>query len=96
MRVRQHGHGREVVRLRGEARDDAVQRGQHDFVARVLEHQRVAQIVDVFGSAGEVDELGDFNYFSIAGQPLFQKILDGFDIVIGGGFDGFYRSAVGF
>ena len=47
--------------MRGQALDDAVERGQHHAVARALEHQRVREVVDVFGSAGEVDELGDLH-----------------------------------
>ena len=43
---------------------DAVERRQHHLVARPLQHQRVREVVDVLGRAGEVDELGGLHDFA--------------------------------
>ncbi len=47
--------------------DQHLQRGQHHGIARALEHQRVAQVVDVFRGAGEMDEFQYPGCFRIAG-----------------------------
>ena len=48
----------------------------------------MGQIVDVFRGASEVDKLGYCFQFSVAGKALLDKILNGFDIVVGGRLDG--------
>ena len=60
----------------------------------MLQHQRMAQVVDVFGSAGEVDEFRHFRDFGIAGEAFLEEILDGFDVVIGRRLDRFDPLAV--
>ena len=49
----------------------------------------MGDIVHVFRSAGEVNELLDRAQFVVAADFLLQKIFDSLDVVIGGGFDGF-------
>ena len=62
MGARQHRSGRVLMRKsRQPVRDRADQRQQH-AAARVGEHHRVAQVVDVFGRAGEMHE------FELCGQ----------------------------
>ena len=83
------------MRQCSEACNYLVQRGQHHRVACLLQHQRVTQVVDVFRSAGKVDELSDLHHFRILGEAFLEKILNGFNIVIGGGFNGFDALTVG-
>ena len=96
VRVREHRRIGELVRERAEVLDDAIERGQHDLVARPLQHERVTQVVDVFRSAREVDELRDAGDFLVAGEPLLQKVLDRLDVVVGARLDRLDRRAVGF
>ena len=96
MGVREHGSAGQVVRHGREAGDDFVEGRQHDFVARRLQHQRVAQVVDVFGSAREVDELGDLRDLGVARETFLQEVLDGLDVVIGARLYGLDLGAVGF
>ncbi len=56
----------------------------------------MTQVVDVFGSAGEVDELGDPDDFLVAGEPVLEKILDRLDVVVGARLDFLDGGAVGF
>ena len=41
------------------------------------------EIVDVFGRAGEVNELRDPRHLRHRREPLLQPVFDGFDVVIG-------------
>lgn len=68
-----HRDGGKVVRHSGEFADDFGKFGQDDGFARLLQHQGVGQVVDVFAGAGEVDELahgGDFRHF---GKTFFSQ-----------------------
>jgi hypothetical protein len=55
--------------------------------ARLAQHQRVGQIVDVLGGAGEVDELADRLQFGVAGDLLLEEIFHRLHVVIGGALD---------
>ncbi len=72
----------------GQLVDDALQRRQHHFLARVAQHQRVAQVVDVFRGAGEVDELQRLGGLRVGGEFLAQPVFDGFHVVVGAALDG--------
>ena len=74
---------------------DRIQPRQHDFIARRLKHQRVAQVVDVFGGAGEVDKFSDPRHFAIAAELFFQEVFNRFDVVIGDRLDLLHECAVG-
>ena len=84
-----HGDGGKIVRHAGEFFDDFGKFGQDDGFARFLQHQGVGQVVDVFAGAGEVDELAGSGDFGYAGEAFLEPVFDGFDIMIGGRFDGF-------
>ena len=62
---------------------------QDHFVAGGFQHQRVGQIVDVLGGAGEVDKLGDRVQFCHVGDFFLEEILNRFDVVVGGALDRF-------
>jgi hypothetical protein len=47
-----------------------VQRGQQHLLARGLEHQRVAGVVDVLAGAGEVHELAGRLQLRLVGKTL--------------------------
>ena len=57
--ARQHGLLGVVVRQGADRLDDAIGQRQQDRVPPFAQHQRVGQVVDVFGGAGEVHELAD-------------------------------------
>ena len=62
---------------------------QNHLIARGFQHQRVGEVVNVFGGAGEVDEFGYRMQFSDIGHFFLEEILYRFHIVVGGTFDGF-------
>jgi len=68
-------------------RDQLVHARQQYAVAAVPEHQCVGKIIDVLGSAGEVDEFGAARDFLVAAGFFLQKIFDRLDVVIGGRLD---------
>ena len=78
----------------GQAIYQGIDRRQHHLRAGIPEHQRVAKIVDVLGGAGEVNKAGDTVDFGVVGEFFLQPVLDRLDIVIGAGFDLFYRFTV--
>ena len=50
--------------------DERVERRQQHVVARVAQHQRVGEVVDVLAGAGEVDELGGAPQLGVAVELL--------------------------
>src|SRR3954467_11847861 len=70
VRMREHRQISEVMRKRGQALHDRVERGQHHAHTRFLEHQRMTKVVDVFGGAREMNELGDCCDLRIPGELL--------------------------
>ena len=60
---------------------------QQNLLAGGFQHQRMRQVVDVFGGAGKVNELGYRVQFRIICNLLFEEILDRLDVMIGGSFD---------
>jgi hypothetical protein len=75
--------------------DQAVQRGQQHLVARALELQRVAGVVDVLAGAGEVDELAGRAQFGPRLELGLDPVLDRLDVVVGGLLDLLDRQRVG-
>ena len=70
--------GKFVRHLPSSAADNPVQRGQHHLSrAATFSISAMAQVVDVFGGAREMDELGRlWRLSAIAREPLLEKILD--------------------
>ena len=83
----EHGHGGMGVRHVAQLGDDRVQRRQQHRVARALELQGVAGVVDVFAGAGEMHELQRGTQLVVTLQSLLDEVLDRFDVVIGGFLD---------
>ena len=61
--------------------------GGSSTVAAALEHQRVREVVDVLGRAGEVDELGGARPARHACERSLETVFDRLDVVIGLRFD---------
>ena len=61
--------------------------GKEAALSRVPKHQCVGEVIDVFGGAGEVDELAHRLELGVALDPLLQEVLDRLDVVIGGALD---------
>ena len=95
MRARQHRQVGMAVRQLPQRLDDAVDGRQHHFVAGRAQHQRMRGVVDVLGSAGEMDELAGGGHFGITGQALLEEVFDRLDVVIGPAFLRLDRLGVG-
>src|SRR5690606_9828183 len=68
---------------------DAVHhRQQH--LAGVGKHQRVGEVVDVLGGAGEVHEFAEGGQFGYFGQAFLDVVLHRLDVVVGGALDLFH------
>ena len=89
VRARHHGHGGQRVRHLLQLGGDFAQFGQQHFIARLVQHQGVRQVVDVFAGAGKVDEFAHGMHFGVGGKALFEPVFNRFHVVVGGGFYGF-------
>ena len=89
MGAAQHGHIGQIVRQIAYGMNHCVQFRQQYAVAPFAQHQGVRQIVDVFGRAGKVNELGNSFELMIAGDLFLEKVFDCLDVVIGGALDVF-------
>jgi glutathione S-transferase len=85
--AREHRQVGEVVGQCAQRIDQLVGGGQQGLVARLAQHQRVGEVVNVLGGAGEVDELGDRLELGVAGDALLEEVLDRLDVVIGRALD---------
>ena len=76
--------------------DDAVDlfKEGHQSVTALHQHQSMARVVDVFTRAGEVHEFSGIFELFVVSNLSFDPIFNGLDVVIGGLFDFFHRSAV--
>ena len=92
--AREHGPLGERARPGFQVVKEFVQGGQQGAAQAIAEHQRMGEIVDVLGSAGEMYELCDGRQFALAAKALLDEILHGFDIVPGGFFDALDRRGV--
>ena len=88
VRAAEHRHVREAVRHRGQRVADAVERGQQHVLARRLQHQAVAGVVDVLAGAREVHEFGGLGELRVAGEAFLDEIFDRLDVVVGRALDG--------
>mmetsp|Transcript_21877 Transcript_21877/g.72489 ORF Transcript_21877/g.72489 Transcript_21877/m.72489 type:complete len:335 (-) Transcript_21877:125-1129(-) len=92
VRVREHRHVGERVRHLDQLVDYLAHRGQQHLRARVAQHQRVRQVVDVLGSARKVDELSGLRQLRRqrlgSGNLLLEVVLDSLDVVVGRPLDG--------
>jgi hypothetical protein len=92
--AREHGAAGVPVRRLAQRGDQRVELGQHDAPARVLGHQRVGEVVDVFRGRGEMDEFERSLHLTAAGgnaaELRAQPVLDRLDVVIGFSFDRLY------
>jgi hypothetical protein len=69
---------------------------RHDDIGpRTREHQGMRGIVDVFGGAGEMDELGRARQLGMVFHLLFQPIFHRLDVVVGDALDIFDAGGVG-
>src|SRR5690606_33854375 len=68
--------------------DDLIHGRQQAVVETVPQHQGVAQVVDVFGGAGEVYKLGDVMQLFKRSNLLLDEVLHCLDVVVGGPLDG--------
>jgi hypothetical protein len=75
--------------------DHGLHARQQYFPAGMLEHEPVGEVVDVFRGAGEVDKLPMRCERRYAAKPLLDKVLDGFDVVVGGAFNPGYGLGIG-
>jgi len=75
------------LRARAQRVDELVQRRQQHVLARLPEHQRVGEVVDVFRGAGEVHELERGRQLGIVVQALLDVVLHGLHVVVGGALD---------
>src|SRR5574343_855743 len=80
----QHGQIGQVVGQLDQASDDLVQGRQQHAVATVAQHQGVGDVVDVFGGAAKVDELGHVHHFGVMTQTLLEPVFHGLHVVVGG------------
>lgn len=62
--------------------------GQQQVLFRILHHQRVRHVVDVFRGAAEVDVLLDAPELALFVQFLLNIVLHGLDVMVGGLLDG--------
>jgi glutathione S-transferase len=83
------------VRHRTQLLDQLVEPGQQHFLARLVEHQGVAEVVDVLARAGEVDELQRRTELGIALELFLDQVLDRLDVVVGGALDFLHPRRVG-
>ena len=83
MRACEHRDVGKLAGQRTQIRDEGFHGRQQHALTRVAKHQRIGDVVDVLGSAGEVQEGNELaglrrNAFEL----LAQEILDGLDVVI--------------
>jgi hypothetical protein len=86
VRAAEHGHRGQPPPCAA-AGQHAVQRRQQHLLARGLQHQRVAGVVDVLAGAGEVHELGGGSSSAWPLKALLDPVLHRLDVVVGGLLD---------
>ncbi|MNX22447.1 hypothetical protein D3C86_524310 [compost metagenome] len=87
VRAREHRHVGELVRHFAQLGDQAVDGRQHHGVARGLDLQGVAGVVDVFAGAGEMHELGGGQQLRPGFELRLDPVFDGLHVVVGGLLD---------
>ena len=56
---------------------------QHHRVARLVQHERIREVVNVLRSAGEMDELQRALRLAVPAELALQPVLDRLDVVVG-------------
>ena len=67
--------------------------GTDQFTTR-FQHQRMRQVVDVFGGTGEVHKFGDSIQLGVIGNLFLEEVLNCLDVMIGCCFDLFDSQGV--
>ena len=83
MRARDHRGSRMFASESAHRRRECLHRRRQHLLARVAEHHRVGEVVDVFRRACEVDECARSGELGRRSDSLADKILDRLDVVIG-------------
>ena len=96
MSARHHGNGSVGMRERAQPADQRVEARQQHLVARVAQHQRVAQVVDVLGRAREVHELAPRAPGRHRVEAGLDEVLDRLHVVIGLALDALDLRGLGF
>ena len=91
--ARKHRDLGPLVSVVGDDTVDLFKEG-HQSLAALHQHQSMARVVDVFTRAGEVHEFSGVFELFVVSNLSFDPIFNGLDVVIGGLFDFFHRSAV--
>jgi hypothetical protein len=89
VRARHHWNRGVGMSKRAKPADQGVQARQQNLVARVAQHQRIAQVVDVLRRAGEVHELAPRAPCRHRVETRLDEILDCLHVVIGLALDTF-------
>ena len=88
VRAREHRCALVLSRERGQARDDLVERGEQDGVARVSQRERLREDVHVFRGESKVQPFDNIRERR-GDKPRAHEIFDGFDIVTRRAFEFF-------
>ena len=80
--ARQQRQFGQIVRKGAKTFDDAIEPRQENLRPRIIEHQRVRGVVDVFRGATEVDELGDAHHLGIVLETFLEPVFDSLDVVV--------------
>ena len=83
MRAREHGGARMCVGEPAHRPGDRPHRREQHSRARVGEHHRVREVVDVLRGAREVDQLARAGKLGRCRDPLPDEVLDRLDVVVG-------------
>ena len=92
--MRQHRDLCQLFRHCAECRSQVVHERQDYLVAGAAEHERMGQIVYIFGCASKMKKFTDFGNLRVVAGFLLEKILYRLDVMIGGTFDLFYTLGV--
>ncbi|MCY1418259.1 hypothetical protein D9M71_338130 [compost metagenome] len=87
MGARQHRYVGEFHRQFTDGVGDLAHQRQQYAVTAFAQHQGVGQVVDVFGGAGEVDELADLGQLRQLRGLFLEQVFHGLDVVVGGALD---------
>ena len=89
-----HRQGSVIVREIAQALDDRFDRRQHHVRAGVVQHQRVGEVINIFGSARKMNKFRRGECFGNRAQLAFQPIFERLNIVIGLRFNDLNRFGI--
>ena len=84
MGAREHGLLGVLARQQADGADKLVDPRQQHFLAGVLEHEAVREVVHILAGAGKVDKFGDGGQFRMALHLVLQVVLHRLHVVISG------------